>query len=60
MSDEHAVFHPGEVVQDSGIYECDCGQAHEYSTDERGHPFPPLRPNCTGSGWRLKQSPHTR
>lgn len=29
------------IVPESGIYECDCGQSHEYSTDVKGHRFPP-------------------
>ncbi|MEU0118648.1 hypothetical protein ABZ137_34440 [Streptomyces bobili] len=48
------IYHPGEVVPESGIYECDCGQSHEYSTDVKGHRFPPLQEGCSGSGWKLK------
>ncbi|TQJ85264.1 hypothetical protein [Streptomyces sp. SLBN-31] len=48
------IYHPGEVVPQSGIYECDCGQSHEYSTDVKGHRFPPLQDGCSGSGWKLK------
>ncbi|WP_018545983.1 hypothetical protein [Streptomyces sp. LaPpAH-108] len=56
MSDDIAaeLFHPGDVVPTSGIYECDCDRAHEYSTDVKGHRFPPLRHDCGGHGWRLK------
>ncbi|MGW4303641.1 hypothetical protein [Streptomyces sp. NPDC004376] len=56
MSDETSaeLYHPGDVVPASGIYECDCGRAHEYSTDVKGHRFPPLRHDCGGHGWRLK------
>jgi hypothetical protein len=51
-------YHPGEVVPQSGIYECDCGQRHEYSTDVKGHRFPPLHESCSGTGWRLKAASH--
>ncbi|MEU4154125.1 hypothetical protein [Streptomyces sp. NPDC026659] len=56
MSDETAaqLYHPGDVVPASGIYECDCARAHEYSTDVKGHRFPPLRHDCGGQGWRLR------
>ncbi|MCV2460948.1 hypothetical protein OEB94_16825 [Streptomyces sp. ICN988] len=56
--DSDEVFRPGEIVPESGIYGCDCGQRHEYSTDVKGHPFPPLHGACTGSGWRLKTPAH--
>lgn len=46
------------IVPESGIYECDCGQSHEYSTDVKGHRFPPLQDGCTGSGWKLKTAMH--
>ncbi|GAA2332301.1 hypothetical protein OKJ48_29870 [Streptomyces kunmingensis] len=52
------VHHPGEIVPDSGIYECDCRQHHGYSTDVRGHRFPPPPEGCTGHGWRLKDAAH--
>ncbi|MGI5138117.1 MULTISPECIES: hypothetical protein [unclassified Streptomyces] len=52
------VHHPGEIVSVSGIYECDCGRDHEYSTDVKGHRFPPLHQACSGSGWRLKAPAH--
>ncbi|MEW2289894.1 hypothetical protein [Streptomyces sp. NPDC047841] len=48
------VHHPVEIVPQSGIYECDCGQGHGYSTDMKGHRFPPLHEACSGSGWKLK------
>ncbi|MGW3360334.1 hypothetical protein ACWDFL_33895 [Streptomyces bungoensis] len=44
------VHHPGEIVPQSGIYECHCGQGHEYSTDVKGHRFPPLHEAGSGSG----------
>jgi hypothetical protein len=56
--DSDKVFHPGEIVPTSGIYECDCGQPHEYSTDVKGHRFPPLHDGCSGSGWKLKVASH--
>ncbi|MFB7734817.1 hypothetical protein ACFC08_10575 [Streptomyces sp. NPDC056112] len=52
------LYHPGEVVPRSGIYECDCGQGHEYSTDVKGHRFPPLHEACSDSGWKLKTPSH--
>ncbi|MBI0317776.1 MULTISPECIES: hypothetical protein [Streptomyces violaceusniger group] len=59
MSEESGdVHHPGEIVPESGIYECDCGQAHDYSTDVKGHRFPPLPAGCTGEGWKLKTAAH--
>ncbi|MEU6323336.1 hypothetical protein [Streptomyces sp. NPDC047009] len=56
--DTEQVHHPGEIVPVSGIYECDCGRDHEYSTDVKGHRFPPLHQACSGSGWRLKAPAH--
>jgi hypothetical protein len=47
------VFHPGEIVPASGIYECDAGCGHQYSTDVEGHRFPPMRAGCAGKGWKL-------
>ncbi|MFJ7146838.1 hypothetical protein ACIQVT_01275 [Streptomyces sp. NPDC100445] len=59
MSDENEQTHrPGEVVPVSGIYECDFGQRHAYSTDVTGHRFPPLQDGCAGSGWKLKTAAH--
>ncbi|MEW2632549.1 hypothetical protein AB0903_13025 [Streptomyces sp. NPDC048389] len=59
MSDTgEQVYHPGEVVPESGIYECDCGQKHQCSTDVKGHRFPPLQDGCSGSGWTLKIPAH--
>ncbi|MFT9474773.1 hypothetical protein [Streptomyces sp. 11-1-2] len=59
MSDENGtVHHPGEIVPESGIYECNCGDSHEYSTDVKGHRFPPLPDRCTGNGWKLKTAAH--
>ncbi|MFE0805287.1 hypothetical protein [Streptomyces sp. NPDC058812] len=54
MSDISELHRPGEIVPVSGIYECDCGQHHETSTDVAGHRFPPLHDGCTGNGWKLK------
>lgn len=42
-------WHPGEVVPDSGIYECDCGGGHHRSTYVRGHRFSPLPSGCSGA-----------
>ncbi|MEU5269811.1 hypothetical protein AB0G77_15010 [Streptomyces hygroscopicus] len=61
MSDESGKVHrPGEVVQGPDIYQCDCGRPHRYSTDAKGHRFPPLPVDCTGSGWTLKTAAHHR
>jgi hypothetical protein len=51
-------YRPGEIVPASGIYECDCGNSHEYSTDVTGHRFPPMQQGCGGSRWRLKTPAH--
>ncbi|MGX4695160.1 hypothetical protein [Streptomyces sp. JNUCC 63] len=51
------IYHPGEIVPESGIYECDCGQ-HQWSTDVKGHRFPPMHEGCSGSGWKLKAAAH--
>jgi hypothetical protein len=53
---ETQVFHPGEIVPESGIYECDSGCGHRWSTDVKGHRFPPLHDGCTGKGWKLAQA----
>ena len=50
-------YKPGETVPASGIYECDCGQGHHWSTDVQGHTFPPLP--CSGTTWRLRTPAHT-
>ncbi|MEU5959361.1 hypothetical protein [Streptomyces sp. NPDC047525] len=55
---EEQVHRPGEIVPESGIYECECGEHHRYSADVRGHRFPPLSAACTGSGWKLVISAH--
>ncbi|MEU5689665.1 hypothetical protein [Streptomyces venezuelae] len=52
------IFKPGEIVPESGIYECECGQHHRYSTDVRGHRFPPPHQGCTGTGWKLVTVAH--
>ena len=58
MTDEIRVFHPGQVVETSGIYRCDVpDHGHSYeSTDVKGHRFPPLPHGCTGSGWVLERA----
>jgi hypothetical protein len=56
--EKEQVHHPGEIVPESGIYECDCEQQHAWSTDVKGHRFPPLQGGCGGSGWRLKSAAH--
>jgi hypothetical protein len=58
MSNGEKVYHPGEIVPQSGIYQCDCGQGHQYSTDVEGHRFPPLQDTCSGNGWKLKTAAH--
>ncbi|MFF5728227.1 hypothetical protein [[Kitasatospora] papulosa] len=41
MGEEQRSWHPGEIVPESGIYECDCGAGHHWSTDVKGHRFGP-------------------
>ncbi|UQA90650.1 hypothetical protein [Streptomyces halobius] len=55
---EKESFRPGEIVPDSGIYECNCGQHHHWSTDVKGHRFPPVPQGCSGSAWILKDPAH--
>ena len=57
MASDTKVFHPGQVVQVSGIYRCDDGDGdHSYeSTDVKGHRFPPLPHGCAGTGWVLER-----
>ncbi|MEV5567895.1 hypothetical protein AB0L54_34330 [Streptomyces sp. NPDC052196] len=50
---DERVYRPGEIVPESGIYECECAGHHRYSTDVRGHRFPPPHDECTGPGWKL-------
>ncbi|MCW2879466.1 MAG: hypothetical protein JWQ95_3566 [Sphaerisporangium sp.] len=45
--------HPGTHVRESGIYECDAGDGHRWSTDVKGNVFPPLPDGCKGGGWRM-------
>lgn len=54
------VYHPGETVPASGIYECD-GQGcdHQWSTNVKGHTFPPMHGDCAGRGWRMKSQTPT-
>lgn len=58
MSNDDGLHRPGDIAPTSGIYECDCGQHHEYSTDVKGHRVQPLHDACTGSGWKLKAASH--
>lgn len=51
---EGDVFRPGQKVRTSGIYECDGGCDHQWSTNVKGHTFPPMRDGCDGQGWRLR------
>jgi hypothetical protein len=53
MGTEEA-FHPGQIVPQSGIYQCDGECGHQWSTDVKGHRFPPLNEDCKGNGWKLK------
>ncbi|GHC34434.1 hypothetical protein GCM10010348_71920 [Streptomyces anthocyanicus] len=46
------------TVPTSGIHKSGCGQHHEYSTDVKGHRFPPLQDACTGSGRKLRAASH--
>ncbi|WTV33247.1 hypothetical protein OG795_33070 (plasmid) [[Kitasatospora] papulosa] len=57
MSDAQTTWHPREIVPESGIYECDCGAAHHWST-VKGHRFPPFPAGCPGSAWALKTDAH--
>jgi len=52
-------FSPGEVVPESGIYACTrCGSQHSFSTDVKGHRFPPSHHD--GAKWKLVQrTPHS-
>ncbi|GAA1986200.1 hypothetical protein [Catenulispora subtropica] len=57
MSDnDKQLHHPGEIVPESGIYECDCGKNHEFNTDVKGHRFPPMHHECSGGGWKLREA----
>ncbi|RPK56378.1 hypothetical protein EES44_26860 [Streptomyces sp. ADI96-15] len=59
MSEETATWRPGEIVPESGIYACDCGQGHHHwSTDVKGHRFPPLPAGCPGGTWSLRMDAH--
>jgi hypothetical protein len=55
---EGDVFHPGQTVPVSGIYECDSGCGHRWSTDVKGHTFPPTQEGCSGQGWKLAKATH--
>lgn len=60
MTETQQWWRPGEVVEESGIYECDCGKEHLWSksTDVRGHRFPPLPFDCSGKAWALRTQAH--
>jgi hypothetical protein len=48
-------FHPGQIVQVSGIYRCTTDTNHTFeSTDVKGHRFPPLPAGCKGGAWVLE------
>lgn len=55
-------FEPGARVPDSGIYACTkCGthRQHFYSTDVKGHRFPPS--HHPGAKWKLvEKTPHPK
>lgn len=55
MGEPRTVYHPGQRVPVSGIYQCDDGEdGHAFeSTDVKGHRFPPLPGGCRGRGWVL-------
>ncbi|WP_331727157.1 hypothetical protein [Streptomyces sp. NBC_01213] len=54
MGEERLWWSPGEVVPENGIYECDCGADKHWSTDVKGHRFPPLLAGCPGAAWTLR------
>ncbi|SDX91253.1 hypothetical protein SAMN05661080_01689 [Modestobacter sp. DSM 44400] len=58
MATDPHVFHPGQIVETSGIYRCDVAEDdHSFeSTDVKGHRFPPLPHGCQGGGWVLQQA----
>ncbi|MEU6328817.1 hypothetical protein ABZ851_16310 [Streptomyces sp. NPDC047049] len=60
MSERTQRFRPGESVPESGIYECDCGKAHRWSTSTnvKDHTFPPLPEDCSGGAWIMKDPAH--
>jgi hypothetical protein len=60
MAAETQLFHPGQIVPESGIYRCAGGHdEHVFeSTDIEGRRFPPLPRGCTGSGWVLTRAAH--
>lgn len=57
---EDETFQPGELVPFGGVYECDCGRGHSFSTDFKGYPFPPLPEDCPGTVWRMKSAKQPR
>jgi hypothetical protein len=61
MDEQTPRFHPGEIVPQSGIYQCDSGCGHPFeSTDVRGHRFPPLPDGCRGGRWVLERATQHR
>ncbi|MFG2309256.1 hypothetical protein ACGFS9_11390 [Streptomyces sp. NPDC048566] len=58
MDEKQNAWHPGEIVPVSGIYACDCGRGHHWSTDVKGHRFPPMPGDCTGESWSLRTQAH--
>jgi hypothetical protein len=58
MNQEKTWWHPGGIVPASGIYECDCGAGHHWSTDAKGHRFPPLPAGCAGRPWSMRTETH--
>ncbi|QUH02452.1 hypothetical protein HUO13_18050 [Saccharopolyspora erythraea] len=44
---------PGEQAPLGGLYECDGGCDHTFSTERDSHVLPPLPDDCVGGAWRL-------
>ena len=55
MADVGDTFKPGEKTPDSGLYTCDSGCSHQWSTDVAGHTLPPLPGGCSGAEWKLAE-----
>ncbi len=58
MNEKTQLLHSGQKTPASGIYECDCGKGHRFSTDVEGHRLPPMPHGCQGRGWRLARATH--
>jgi hypothetical protein len=56
MTTAEQTFRPGQKAPVSGFYECDCGEAHQVSTDVAGRILPPFPQGCSGSVWWLKEA----